>query len=292
MSTSLYAESIDGIDFPQTIAGFKLRSTIDNEKLTPGLGVTLRYGAPGVKISIFVYGHANLIIPDGIDSAITREHFANAREDIKNLYSDVQTLTDEQRFVVNGIPLLHFAYQYTESKPGSRIVVFSHLYFTAKKGNFIKIRVTYSSSDQPEVSMRMQTQFIEHLCQILANSSGFQDTEQDRAKWALVNEFGKSKAFVDLSSIKKRGSLVRTLVRYELNPPGTDKSSGQPVSEMLMDEEYDLKFSKFCIYSIQFVYLDGTKGDVMSTALSWEPATKGNLETLKFLRTHVAKQKK
>jgi len=45
-----HADVIGGIDFPRTLAGFELRSVIDNEKSNPGLGVTLFYNAPGVTV--------------------------------------------------------------------------------------------------------------------------------------------------------------------------------------------------------------------------------------------------
>ena len=37
----VHAEVIGGMDFPDTLGGFELRSVIDNEKSNPGLGVTL-----------------------------------------------------------------------------------------------------------------------------------------------------------------------------------------------------------------------------------------------------------
>ena len=168
MCTPSHADVVGGINFPQSLGGFELRSVIDNEKSNPGLGVTLFYNAPGVKISVFVYDHSQKNIPEGIDSSKIKSEFVEARGNVQQAYPDVQVLVLEERFLVAGIPLLQSAFQYTEMRPGSRETVLSHLYLTARKGNFVKVRATYSATDRPELGRRAQIRFIEALCQILA----------------------------------------------------------------------------------------------------------------------------
>ena len=102
--------------------------------------------------------------------------------------------------------------------------------------------------------------------------------------WALVNEFGESKCFVDKNSIEKRGALVRALVMYSLVPPGTDKRNNKQAGTMLNIEEYDLRAGTFRIQQIVFQYTDGTESAPLSTDLKWKPATGGNQDTLMFLR--------
>jgi len=163
-----HADVIGGTNFPRTLAGFELRSVIDNEKSNPGLGVTLLYNAPGVKISVFVYNHSQSNIPDGIDSTLVYNEFGKASGNVQQAYPDAQLLAREDQYLVAGIPLLQSAFQYTEMRPGSREAVLSHLYLTARKGNFVKVRATYSATDRPELGRRIQIGFIEALCQILA----------------------------------------------------------------------------------------------------------------------------
>lgn len=163
-----HADVIGGISFPRTLGGFELRSVIDNEKSNPGLGSTLLYNAPGVKVSVFVYDHSVRNIPKGIDSKIIHSELAQAMGNVQQAYPDAQILVREERLLVAGIPILQSAFQYTEMRPGSRDTVFSHLYLTARKGNFVKVRATYSATDRPELGRRIQIQFIEALCQILA----------------------------------------------------------------------------------------------------------------------------
>lgn len=162
-----HADFVGGINFPRALAGFELRSVIDNEKSNPGLGVTLLYNAPGVKISVFVYNQSKSNIPDGIDSSVVQSEFVEAVGNVQQARPDAQLLTRDRNLVA-GIPLLQSVFQYTEVMPGSHATVLSHLYLTAREGNFFKVRTTYSATDQPELGHRIQVRFIEALCQILA----------------------------------------------------------------------------------------------------------------------------
>lgn len=168
MISPTHADVIGGINFPRTLGGFELRSVIDNEKSNPGLGVTLLYNAPGVKVSVFVYDHSHSKVPEGIDSPIIHNEFSEARGNVQQAYPDAQILVREEQFLVAGVPFLQSAFQYTEMRQGFRESVLSHLYLTGKKGNFVKVRTTYSATDRPELGRRIQIQFIEALCEILA----------------------------------------------------------------------------------------------------------------------------
>ena len=110
-----------------------------------------------------------------------------------------------------------------------------------------------------------------------------QDGNTNQPEWALVNEFGDSRTYVDRASLQRNGSLVVATVRYALKPPGTDKRNGKPVKEMLMLEEYDTSAGRFRVHRIYFTYADGTPSIPLSTELTWCAATAGNLKTLQFL---------
>jgi len=163
-----HADVVGGVNFPRTLGGFELQSVIDNEKSNPGLGVTLLYQAPGAKVSIFVYDHSQKNIPQGIDSTIIRSQFNRAKSDIQLVHPDAQTLKQDERLLVAGVPMLHSEFQYAETRPGSAVAVHSHLYLTARKDNFVKVRTTYSANDSPELGRRDQDQFIKALGGILA----------------------------------------------------------------------------------------------------------------------------
>jgi hypothetical protein len=101
--------------------------------------------------------------------------------------------------------------------------------------------------------------------------------------WIVVNEFGNSKCFVDRNSIKKIGDVARTLVKYSLDPPATDKRDNREVAAMINVEEYDLSKSTFQVKKIIFQYTDGTEIEAIGVG-GWRPATGGNQRTLMFLR--------
>jgi hypothetical protein len=112
------------------------------------------------------------------------------------------------------------------------------------------------------------------------------NTMQNKAThdWAVVNEFGGSKCFVDRNSIEKRGEIARALVMYSLDPPGTDKRNEKKVATMLNIEEYNLRTGTFRLLQIVFQYTDGTESEPLSTDPDWKPATAGNQSTLKFIQ--------
>ena len=70
--------------------------------------------------------------------------------------------------------------------------------------------------------------------------------------WAVVNEFGDSKCFVDRNSIDKRGDIARALVMYSLVPPGADKRNNKEVVAMFNVEEYDLRAGAFRVAANSF----------------------------------------
>jgi len=162
-----FAEPIRGFDFPKRIGQFNLGSIVNFERAKPGLGYGLPYNAPGVKATVYVYNNGISNLPTGIDSRIVKHQFNSACGDIEKVNSDAQRYRADERFTVAGIPLLHAVYMYTEVKPGIRKPVLSHLYFSSLKGNFIKIRITYSPDETPN-GERLQVQFVESLCKILA----------------------------------------------------------------------------------------------------------------------------
>ncbi|EQD47706.1 hypothetical protein B2A_08337, partial [mine drainage metagenome] len=142
------------MNFPKHLGSFTLDSVINNEKEMPGQGVSLLYDAPGVKASVFVYDLGITNIQNGIDSTTVHDQFLQTIGDVMKVHPDAQNLDSDRRLSASGVQLLHAAFQYVESKPGSRDVVFSNLYITGRNGNFILIRTTYSAIDQPQRGYR------------------------------------------------------------------------------------------------------------------------------------------
>ena len=162
------AENVQGMNFPKHLGTFTLDSVVNDEKDIPGQGISLLYDSPGVKASVFVYDLGMKHIESGIDSKAVRDEFLKTSGDVRTVHPDAQNLDSSKNLTVSGIPLLHVAFQYVESEPGSRDIVFSNLYITAKNGNFILIRTTYSAINQPQRGYRVEMGFIESLCKALS----------------------------------------------------------------------------------------------------------------------------
>ena len=167
-----FAANVQGMNFPKHLGTFTLNSVINNEKEVPGQGTSLLYDAPGVKASVFVYDLGMKGIESGIDSKAVRDEFLKTTGDVRTVHPDAQNLDSSKQLTVSGIPLLHVAFQYVESEPGSQDTVFSNLYITANNGNFILIRTTYSAIDQPQRGYQVEMGFIESLCKALSAAGG------------------------------------------------------------------------------------------------------------------------
>lgn len=168
MSTAAHADVAGGIDFPQNLGGFELRSVMNNESSNPGMGDTLLYSAPGVKASVYVYDHLDPRIPEGIDSPTVMGEFSQARGAVRLTKPDAEVIQPQGKLLVDGIPLLHSSFLYEESRPGGRELVISHMFLTGKHGKFIKARITYSATDRPELGRQTAWLFVAALGEHLA----------------------------------------------------------------------------------------------------------------------------
>ncbi|EIM02332.1 hypothetical protein UU5_01262, partial [Rhodanobacter sp. 115] len=124
------AANVQGMNFPKHLATFTLDSVINNERDIPGQGTSLLYDAVGVKASVFVYDLGIKNIESGIDSTTVRDEFLKTSGDVRTVHPDAQNLHSSKHLTVSGISLLHVAFQYVESEPGTRDTVFSNLYIT------------------------------------------------------------------------------------------------------------------------------------------------------------------
>jgi hypothetical protein len=162
------AEVFGGIDFPQNLGGFVLRSTHDYEKTSPGLGTSLFYSLPGVTVTVYVYGQSQYTIPDGIDSSLVRQHFSQVRREVQQVHHDAQILIQQERVSLAGVPALHATFELSDMEKDSHEIVSSHLYLMAQKGNFIKVRASYRKANPPENGDRAQLEFVGALGQLLS----------------------------------------------------------------------------------------------------------------------------
>jgi len=156
--------------FPENIAGFKLISVTDNESAHPGLGYTAQYISSGVRFSIYEYSNGLAAIPDGIDSIAARDQFKQSVDYVLSISPVAKVVPSSgasQRFIVGRTPLLHMVFSYPDQLTDTRENVWSHLYLTASRNNFIKIRCTYSAAEYSSPNYSMQKQFLEQFCSMI-----------------------------------------------------------------------------------------------------------------------------
>ena len=78
-----------GLCFPFEIGWLHFSGVEDNESNAPGLGVTLRYGAPEIKGTVFVYDRERSDIPGDVTDPWVKAEFEQASADIATIHSDV-----------------------------------------------------------------------------------------------------------------------------------------------------------------------------------------------------------
>jgi hypothetical protein len=108
--------------------------------------------------------------------------------------------------------------------------------------------------------------------------------------WVQTDTSGKCRTFVDRAGLTVRDTGVLAWVRYELNPPGTDKLTGQPVAEMWGCEEHDLANGTYRLLRIVFKYTDGSQGEPGRPSSGWKPTAAGQVRTQEFLRMAISHQ--
>lgn len=164
---SAHGEVIGGVDYPPKLVEFELKKVINNETSSPGLGTTIYYNTPGMKVSIFVYDKKIRHILDDVESRMVRSEFLESSANIQVLNPNAKSVVKERVVTIGSRRLLEAIYQYSESRPSEVEPVISHLILTTKNGKFIKIRSTYSAVDQPERGFRTHASFIAALARLL-----------------------------------------------------------------------------------------------------------------------------
>lgn len=163
-----------GIVFPQRLATLqKAPEVTDYEMKSPGLGVSIGYGEPGIKVTIYLYTLGMDSIPDNLQSPILSKHFKDATEAILQIeeighYSNVKKLSEgaaQWDASQTDTTSLHAVFSYTER--GRECL--SHLYLMGFRNHFLKVRFTYLKSYQKPAE-EVQRQFLAELSRLLEDS--------------------------------------------------------------------------------------------------------------------------
>ncbi len=171
---NVYHHRPTGIVFPNRLGRLhKATEVTDYELKSPGLGVSIIYGEPGIKVTIYLYTMGLSSIPNNLQSPILKEHFVEATGAIWQTqelghYSNVTKLSEGEVAwdgTDTGAKSLHAAFSYTER--GGECL--SHIYLMGFQNHFLKVRFTYLKSNQ-KIAEEVQEQFFAELSRLLEES--------------------------------------------------------------------------------------------------------------------------
>lgn len=155
------------IELPKNIAGFECLEVYDYEKTNAGLGFGLEYNIAGCKATLYIYDQQN-IIPDDLDNEAVIKEFNQNLRDIYSLDDrvEIETVIKPQKLDTKGIGYLFAGFRYNDIDGE---LVNSLIFLTALLGSFVKVRLTFSATDQPEVGEAIQSNFMTDLSDILSS---------------------------------------------------------------------------------------------------------------------------
>jgi hypothetical protein len=71
-----------GLKLAYEVGWLHLDGVTNNEAENPGLGYSIAYAAPGLKLTVFVYDRGNAVIPSELDAKIAKSEFNSAVSDM------------------------------------------------------------------------------------------------------------------------------------------------------------------------------------------------------------------
>jgi hypothetical protein len=155
-----FVEPQTGISFPVKLGPLAFKEVTRYRQ--PGLGLSLRYDAEGddhCRVDVYIYDLGKKGLGFGVDSDEVKQAFEQAKADIVGMekagrYKDVKKVAEKPYALKVGdkdMPMLSACYQYTIVPEAGVTVEFadavSYIYLTAYKGQFLKVRCTYSATE-------------------------------------------------------------------------------------------------------------------------------------------------
>jgi hypothetical protein len=153
-----------GIQLPTEISGFNRIEVIDNEATSKGLGITIAYGAPGIKATVFIYDMGITGLREGINNPTVKAHAQQALQDIFRVHPDAKVLDKLSQGSGSCTSYLRAKLVYEEGPELTREAFHSYLYLGSKKGSFVKVRVSYPARLAFATGVMSESRFMEAIC--------------------------------------------------------------------------------------------------------------------------------
>jgi hypothetical protein len=161
------------IDLPENISGFELKKVVNYEESHKGMGYGLEYSSPGCKSTVYIYDK-NSIIPNDVEDELVRSEFINNIREIFSAYTEENiTVTQEPLTIeTENLKLFGFGFKFKNSNIGdihnpNLEEDISYLYLTTLFGSFVKMRLSFSATNQPERGEKIHNDFMTELFVIL-----------------------------------------------------------------------------------------------------------------------------
>lgn len=155
-----------GLGGAREIGGCMLTSFVDNEKDNPGLGVSLFYASPKLKVTLYIYDLQRGDIPSNGISEVVKDGFLKAKEALREVHKDNLSIGEDEVIDISGVLFYYSKFEYEAilecNDNHARYIL--DLYFGSFLGKFIKIRTTHLKAD--EANFEVET-FVHELSRIL-----------------------------------------------------------------------------------------------------------------------------
>jgi hypothetical protein len=140
---SLAQDTFRGIVLPSQLGTLQRGKVTNNEMTSPGMGVTVAYGAPGIKATVFIYDLGVPNLQGDAQSRVLREHAEQSVRDVLQVNSDVEIVEPLQPATGDCGKFLRAKMKYKERNDVTRELLESHLYLGIHRGQYLKVRFTY-----------------------------------------------------------------------------------------------------------------------------------------------------
>jgi hypothetical protein len=123
-----------GLTLPYELGLLHFGESTDNEIVEPGLGVSLQYGAPGIKATVYIYDRGRNDVPNDVNDPWVRAEFEEAAANIAALYPGITPWPD---------PAPNGAYHFRSYPLGKDAEQGTVLLLSVAHGKLVKARATW-----------------------------------------------------------------------------------------------------------------------------------------------------
>jgi hypothetical protein len=127
-----------GLRIPCEIGWLHVDVISDNEGVAPGAGITVPYGAPAIKATVYIYDWQRTDIPEDVMHPIVWDEFQQAIRDVSSLIPNAEAWNDPP---FDGRYLIRYFKIGDDAKDNTAVAL------TTYNGKFLKMRLTWQRDE-------------------------------------------------------------------------------------------------------------------------------------------------